>query len=1044
VTATGPTHKGWLERFAGHPVAANLVMALMLFAGVYAVGGLNTQFFPDFDLGRIQVSVVWPGASAEDIEDAVTRPLEQELRNLDRLDSITSTSARGISQISLTYRDGTDMGEALERAKARIDQVRELPEDAETPEVSRAVPLDPVASVLVYAQPGEAGTARREALRTLAQRMRDELLDRGIARVDVRGLPERQIAIEVPPERLAQYDLTLSSLADRIAAQSNDLPAGEIGAAVTARQLRGDTQRLRAETFRDLVVRGNDSQRLRLDRIAAVAERDEDGSVRVSHRGQPAVELELKRSKGGDTLEAAATLQRWVAEKRPELPAGFGMTVYDESWSLLKERITLLLNNGLGGLLLVLGALFLLLRGRIAVWVAIGIPTALLAALALLYVAGGSINMISLFAFIMTLGIIVDDAIVVGEEAAWRYQSAGEGPIQAATNAARRMWPPVLCASATTVAAFLPLMIVGGTIGKILVDIPFVVICVILASLIEAFLVLPGHIGAALPGLAHEGGAATKTRLEHAFARLRDGPFRRAISACMAHRGRTLAGGIGVLIVVAGLVAGGRLPFSFFPSPEGNIVHGNAKFAAGTPRDRVDALLAHLADTARATAAAAPGDPLRIALARHGTTSGSQDAGGDQTGDAFGSLMVELVAPSRRRISTAAFVERWRERIERPPGLEALTLRIQRGGPPGRDLAVRLTGAEPERLKKAATTLRDHMASFDGVTDVEDDMPYGREQLLYRVSPQGESLGLTQRELGEQLRAAYAGELAQIFTRGQDTLEVRVRLPAATRDDVGALGAVPIETPAGDRVPLASVATLETRRGFEALRHAEGRLAVQVQGDVDRDRTNANRVLETLRSGFLPRLSEQYGVDYGTVGQAEDQRETLTDMRRGGIAGLALIYLVLAAVFASYAWPLIVMVAIPFGAVGALLGHWLLGLDVTVLSLFGLFGLAGIIVNNSIILVSYYADLRRAGQSIDTALIDASCRRLRPLLLTSLTTIAGLTPLLFEDSLQAQFLIPMAVSITFGLGFGAVLVLFLVPALMSLQQRGLRGGASAA
>ncbi|MFP4606722.1 MAG: efflux RND transporter permease subunit [Thiohalospira sp.] len=1033
---TGEGGPGFIARFARNRVAGHLLMALMVLTGVYALSQINTQFFPNFDPGRITVTVVWEGAAASDMEEAVTRPLEQELRNLDHLDKITSTSTEGTSTITLEYREDADMGEALEEAKSRVGQVRNLPEEAEEPEVLRVTPFDPVATVLLYAEDDPDAPQGRAELRELAHDLRDQLLDRGIAKVDINGLPEQKVAVQVPPANLHAMGLSLEEVADRVAAQSVDLPAGEIGDAVAGRQLRSETQRRRAVAFEDIEVRsGTETGRVTLGDMAEVELQDREGEVRLTHQGRPAVELELKRSQTGDTLESARILNRWTEEVEPNLPPGVGMETYDEAWSLLQERIMLLVKNGIGGLLLVLATLFLFLRGRVAVWVALGIPVSFLAALAILHGLGGSVNMISLFALIMTLGIIVDDAIVVGEEALHRYQGAGEGPLEAPVNAARRMWPPVLSSSLTTVAAFLPLMLVGGTIGMILFDIPVVVVCVIAASLLEAFLVLPRHLGGGLEGMARErDGYGFRSRFERAFNRFRDGPFRRLLERAVAWRGTTLAVGLAVLVAAVGLLAGGRLPFSFFPTPEGNVVEANAKFVAGTPRAEVDAFLEHLQETLEATNAEVPGDPLRVAVARHGTTSGEDEAGGNQDGDQFGSMVAELVSPEERAVTASDFIARWRERIERPPGMESFTLTARTGGPPGRDIDIRLTGAGPERLKAAAQELAGALEGYPGLSAVEDDMPQGREQLLYRVTGEGRSLGLTEEAVGGQLRAAYAGHLTQIFNRGQDEVEVRVGLPDAVQDDTGALGWLPVRLPEGGMAPLDSVVELETERGFEAIRHAEARLAVHVQGEVDRDVTNANRVLSSLEEDVLPGLEREYGVQYEFVGQAEDQADTLADMQRGLLIALVLIYLVLAAVFASYAWPLVVMAAIPFGLVGALVGHWLMGLDITVLSLFGLFGLSGIVVNNSIILVSFFRDLVEQGMPVREALVDASCRRLRPMVLTSLTTIAGLTPLLFETSLQAQFLIPMAASITFGLAFATVLVLVLVPAMLSMQQ----------
>jgi multidrug efflux pump subunit AcrB len=1026
-----------VARFAGHPVAAHLVMILMILGGLLALQRMTTQFFPDFDLGTITVRTVWEGASAEDMAEGITRPLEQNLRNLDHLDNLTSTSSDSLSVITLEFAESADMGESLENVKSRVDQVRSLPANAEDPQVTRVTPYDPVATVLVYAR-GEGGPGSLAELRRLARDMRDELLDRGITKIDILGLPERKLAVQLPPERLWELGLTLPTVADRIRARSQELPAGEVGEDSAGRQLRSPGKRRTVTGLADLpLTSGPDSGRLELGAAADIRPLDQEDSVRLTYRGRPAVALDLKRATAGDTLEAARTLEAWLADTRPTLPPGVGLQVYDEASSLLKERIGLLVKNGLGGLVLVLGILFLFLRGRVAFWVAVGIPVSFLAALAALHAIGGSLNMISLFAFIMTLGIIVDDAIVVAEQGVARYRGGGEGALEAAANAARRMWPPVLSSSLTTVSAFIPLMLVGGTIGNILFDIPLVVVCVILASLVEAFLVLPGHLSRAFTGMErHAGHLRVQQRFNERFEAFRDGPFRRLVTGAVTYRGTTMAAALALLIAAIGLLAGGRLPFSFFPSPEGTILNANAKFVAGTPRARVDEFLAHLEETLRATEAELGGERklVRVAVARHGGTATGRPLAGSTQGDAFGALTVELISPERRELTASDFADAWRSRIQQPAGMETFTISARQGGPPGKDVEVRLSGAGADRLKAAAEEVAEALKRYPGVSAVEDDLPYGQEQLVYRPTPEGRSLGLTEQAIGAQLRAAYAGELVQIFQDGEDAVEVRVGLPEAERGSMASLGRLPMETPNGNLVPLAGVAELSHRRGYEALRHADGRLAVTVQGEVDREVNNAGRVRASLEKEVLPGVRQRFGVESEFVGRGEDQAETLADMQTGLLLALGLIYLVLAAVFGSYAWPLVVMAAIPFGLVGALAGHWLMGLDLTVLSLFGLFGLSGIVVNNAIILVSFYRDLCAEGYGRRRALVEASSQRLRPMLLTSLTTIAGLLPLLFEDSLQAQFLIPMAVSISFGLAAGTVLVLVLVPAMLSAQQ----------
>lgn len=1011
--------------FAQHRVAANLLMVMMLLAGVWGLTQLNTQFFPNFAFDVITVRVVWSGASAEDVERVVTEPLERELRNLDGLRKINSTSADGLASITLEYEEGTEMGWAQDQVKERVDLVRNLPDTAEEPEISRVIRYEPVGRLLV------SGPDLRE-LRPLVRRFERELLDAGIAKIDITGLPDEAIAIQVPIARLQELGTTLEELGDRIAAVSRDLPAGTVGRAEAGRQLRSLEQRRSTLDFEDLpLVADAQGRLLRLADVAELERRAQDGEVEVFYRGQPAVELVLQRTERADSLDSARAFEDWLQRTRPRLPPGIELHPFDQTWQLIVERTQLLLKNGAGGLLLVVIILFLFLNGRVAGWVTMGIPVSFMATLAILYLAGGSINMISLFALIMALGIIVDDAIVVGEDAMTHYQT-GESSLEAAEGGARRMLAPVLSSSLTTIAAFLPLMLVGGIIGNILSEIPLVIICVILASLVESFLILPGHLRGSFLHLHHRPPGRLRQRLDGAFEHIRDRRFRPLAELAVSHRWTTLSLAAAGLILAVGLLAGGRLSFTFFPSPEGTVLHANVAFAAGTPRTEVINFLDHLQSTLERTEADLGGDLLVAAVARAGVSSA--DGGGARRGDHFGSLQVELVSPDARTVRNRAFIDHWRSQVRRPGGLETFTISERVGGPPGKDVDIRLTGADPLTLKVAAQELSSALQAVEGVSAVEDDMPFGAEQLVYRLTPEAQAGGLTVTQVGRQLRAAYDGELVQIFQDAGEEVEVRVVLPDAERDSLSSLQRLHVRTPAGELMPLASAVTFESRRGLEVLRHAQGRLAAEVTADVDREVNNSNRVLAGLEEEFLPALATRHGISYSFEGRAADQAETLGDMKRGLIFALALIYLVLAWVFASYGWPLVVMMAIPFGLVGAVAGHWLMGIDLTVLSLFGFFGLSGIVVNDSIILVTFFKELRGRGMAVREALVEAACLRLRAVLLTSLTTIAGLAPLLFESSLQAQFLIPMAVSISFGLAFATVLVLLVIPALLSLHE----------
>ncbi len=1018
---------GLIALFARHRVAANLLMLMMLLAGIWALDKLNVQFFPNVDIQVVAVRVVWSGASAEDVERAITVPLEQELRGINRLRQLTSSSTTGVAAITLEFEEGSDMGLMTDEVKELVDRTRGLPEDAEEPQITQPALYERIARVLV------TGAGTLQELRPLARRFERQLLERGIARIQLAGLPDEEVAIQVPAARLQELNLSLGDIARRVAGTSRDLPAGSAGRSDVGRQLRSLEQRRDVRGFESIPVVADESGRvLTVADLGTVERRPRQGQGRLYYRGMPAVELELQRAAAANSLVSAGILEEWLAETRPHLPGNVQIVVYDQAWQYIRDRINLLLKNGSGGLVLVVAVLFLFLSGRVAFWVAVAIPVSFMATLMALQLVGGSINMITLFALIMTLGIIVDDSIVVGEDAMTHF-AAGEGPLEAAEGGARRMLPPVAASSLTTIAAFLPLMLVGGPIGSILFGIPLIVVCVIVASLVECFLVLPGHLRVSFTGMrgrARE--SRLRRRLDDGFAHFREHWFRPLATGAVERRWITLSVAVAALTLSLGLIRGDRIGFTLFPGVEGTILYANATFTPGTPAERVEAYLAHLDQTLRDTEEALGGDLIQEVVLR----SGRGVFGGQDTvqGEHIGSIIVELVEPDRRQVRNRDFVRAWRERVQPRPGMTSFLITERLLGPPGRDLEARLTGQDAETLKAAALALAEEYEAFPAVSAAEDDMPWGQQQIVYRVSAVGRALGLTTESVGTQLRAAYDGQLVQVYQDDGEEIEVRVMLPDAERDDLGSLERLGLTLGDGSAVPLPTALELESRRGFEVLRHADGQLAVNVSAEVDRTLDNANRILEELQRTALPRIAEQYGVRYSLEGRAADQRETLGDMKRGMVFALIMIYLVLAWVFGSYSRPLAVMVTIPFGLIGAILGHWLLGIELTILSLFGLFGLSGIVVNDSIILVSFYQRLRDEGLGTREAVVEAACQRLRAVLLTSLTTIAGLLPLLFETSVQAQFLIPMAVSISFGLAVATVLVLLVMPSLLTVVE----------
>ena len=1010
--------------FAKHRVAANLLMAMMILAGALALKNLNVQFFPNFDLDFISVSAIWSGASAEDVETGVTIPFEQRLRNVNQLMEMSSSSAPGSAGITLEFYEGTDMVLALDEVKRQVDDFTSLPDDVEKVKVTKAIRYESVARLLI------SGPERLEELRIIARQFERDLLARGIDKIDIRGLPQDTIQISVAAEQIRRLGIGLDELAERIDNDSQDLPAGLMGENDGTREIRSKNQRRSPLQFSNLAVVSDMDRRINLGDIATIERTTKSGTPSITVGDRNAVVLVLRRNENGDSLKSAKVLQQWMDEVIPTLPPTIQVQVFNQRWELIKDRILLLLKNGIGGLALVLIILYLFLSTRVAFWVAVGIPVSFMATLAVLYLAGGSINMISLFALIMALGIIVDDAIVVGEDAQAHYDK-GEDPLTASEGGARRMLAPVLASSLTTIAAFLPLMMIGGRMGNIMFSIPLVIVCVIIASLIESFLILPGHLRHAFVHSHHKPPSRSRVYLNQKFENFRDNWFRPVVRLSIEFRWTTIAIAIGFLIFAAGLFVGGKTGWQFFPSPESTTIYANVRFVAGTSEEVVDNFLVDVEHELQNTMASYEEKVISTYYVLHASSTGRGRA---ITGQRNGALYVELVGSEQRNTENREIIKNWRDRIVLPAGVDSFKISSRRVGPPRRDLNVRLTGSSPPQLKAAALELSEALAGVPGVSAIDDDLPFGREQLIYALSPAGKALGLTINDIGRQLRAAFDGIVLQRFQQGADEVEVRLQLPDSEKRSMSSLFQLPIKLPNGEFVPLESVANWTSNQGFEVLRHFNGRLSVDVTADVDASVNNIAEIVNDLRQSTLPALASQYSIRHSIEGRSASQRETFNDMRTGAIIALLLMYLVLAWVFSSYGWPILVMLTIPLGLTGAILGHWLLGMNMTILSMFGFFGLSGIVVNDSIILVIFYRQIRDRGVAVHEALVEAACQRLRAVLLTSLTTIAGLTPLLFETSRQAQFLIPMAVSIAFGLAYATVLILLVIPSMLSIYE----------
>lgn len=1032
-----------IARFARHPTAAHLVMAVMLIAGLAGLWRMNTQFFPDFGIDIVTVQVTWPGAAADDVDLSVVQAIESEVRFLDEVKRVRSTAREGSGSIVVEFEQGADMQAALANVDAAVAQATTLPEDSETPEVARVVRYDTIARLAL------SGPYTEAALRSFAKRLRDEMIAAGIDRVTFSGMRDPEIWVEADPNRLRALDVQLADIADAIARASQDAPSGEAGGG--ARQIRSLGLAETPEEIARIELKSDDrGAKVRVADVAIVhAAFDEEQSTAL-RRGAPAVELLVLRATTADSLATAKILDDYLARVGPTLPADLRLEKYGVESNLVKERIWLLVKNGVGGLLIVVAVLFLFLNARVAFWVGMGIPASLMMALAGMWLSGQSVNMISLFGLILVLGIVVDDAIVVGEHAE-ALKRKGLSALEAAERGAIRMAAPVTSSTLTTVAAFLPLFVIGDIIGTIISAIPMAVCTALVASWIECFLALPGHMKVALK-------TSEKTRrsaIGDAFRRLgefrdraflqrfeafREGAFRNLVGKALAWRYVTVASALGAFIIAVGLIAGGRVPFNFFPSVEPDVAFANLRIAPGGGRSATEDALREV-ESAAYRAELALGHPdgglIVQALATVGTTAG-REAGNGSSGDEIGSIFLELIPADRRDVRTNAFLAAWEDEIGPISGLESMTLTPAQGGPPGREIDVRLSGGDPIDLKRAAAEVRGLLRSYQGVSAIEDDLPYGKVELVMELTDKGRALGFTTESVARQVRDAYAGAVAKRFARGDDEVLVRVRLEQAVLAERGVRDLY-LRAPGGAETPLSEVVNFREDAGFAQIRREDGARQVAVTAEIDETRTTSNDVLAALERDGVAGIADRHGLNYRFAGKAEEQAETFKDMGVGAGIGIVLMYIILAWVFGSFSRPFAVMAIIPFGFIGAALGHWLMGFDLTILSMIALLGLAGILVNDSIVLITTIDGRIAEGEDLETAAREGAVDRLRAVVLTSLTTIGGLMPMMFETSLQARFLIPMAVTIVFGLLAATLLVLFLVPALVLVGQDIRRG-----
>lgn len=1014
-----------IRLMVNHANAANLLMVLMIGFGLYGATQINRQFFPDLTSEVVTATIVWPGAGAEDVDLNIVEPVQAAIRYLDGVEDLSTSARTGRAGFTIEYAPGWDMSKAVREVQSAIDGLNTLPTDIERPIIREDTPFEPVGSILLIGDLPERAMVRQ------AKKLRDGLLDAGLDKVSMTGLRDEEIWVETFTEQLRRYGITNDTIATAIRTSSLDLPGGLVRGQ-TERQIRSKGLAKTPQSIGEIEVVARDTgQRVLVRDIAQLSEAFETDQKTAWVGRKRAIQLLVQRSETTDSLDALAILRSFAAEARNDLPAGFELKIYAVSAEKISQRLSMMLRNGIGGFVLVTLALFLFLNFRVAIWVAAGIPIAILMTIGLMVPFGMSLNMITMFAFIMMLGVIVDDAIVVGEHASALYAEGGLTPAQAAQKAALRMARPIFAAGLTTLAAFSPIIIIEGTFGRIVGVMPVVVAAVLIASLIECYFVLPMHMKHALSSPQGQAGGIRR-RFRNWFDDFRLNRFPKKVAAAIERRYETVSFAIAALIIAIGLLAGGWLQFSFFPSPETENMEARIYYHSGTPKERTVIGMKTVEAALLQTDKELRGEGPSLIHGYYGLLGGT----GNFAANNVASVQVELTPSEARDIRTKDFIRAWQKNIPVLTGTRRVVVTGHEAGPGGVPINFVLVGDNVDNLKQAAEELKQALELYPAVINPRDNLRYGRQELLLEVNERGAALGFTNQMVGRQVRNTFEGIIATRFARDNSEVTVRVLLSRRQEQRQSLEDfylAVPNSVPQR-YIALGEVVDMKEETGFMFIRRSNSGREVSVLADYADDAGNPEAVMRDVRQNVLPDLAMKYNITEASSKRAREMAKFAQGFMVGTGLALTLIYIILALVFSSYTRPFVIMSIIPFGLIGALFGHFVQGFDISFLSLIALLGLSGILVNNSIILIGRIEELQATGMALREAIITGVTDRLRPVVLTSMTTVLGLTPILFETSVQAQFVIPIALTMAWGMASASFLVLFVVPAILMIQE----------
>mgnify|MGYP001818356624 CR=1 FL=1 len=1022
-----------LAAFARNTVFANIVLVLIFSAGGFAVKNMIRENFPEFSLDMITITVLYPGADPEEVEEGISRKIEEAIEGLEGVKLYTTRSSENASTTIIEVKEGYDVQEVLDEVRTNVNAISTFPGDAEKPIISEMILKDAV--LLLYL----SGRMPERRIKEWSERLRDELQQLPeVSSVDVFGSREYEIAIEVSEESLRRYNLTFEQVAAAVRRSNLNLAGGTIRGEDEEIRIRTMGRKYTGEALADIVVlAGRSGEMITLDKLATIRDGFAEDTISAFINGEDSVLLMVNKTQEQDALTISHAVTEFTRQRQQQLPAGINFGILYDNTEMLRARIDLLVKNGIIGLAIVFGILWAILNARLSFWVGLGIPVSVAGALAIVWALGGTINLISLFGFIMVLGIVVDDAIVVGE-AIYLHRSMGKPPIRAAVDGICEVGMPVIAAVVTTIVAFIPLLYVGGIMGKFISILPVVVIACLAISLVECLILLPAHLSN-LPDPNQPQRAPLLLRPFEALNRLTSRalvwfiervytPFLKKV---LYWRYIALSIAIAVLMLTIGMVRGGILKFTVFPEIDGFIITATAEFPAGTPADvtaaaleRIDQGLLRVAEKSDTIS----GEPLiESRLMLLGQTL--EDI--PRTGPNLGSVQTILLRSEFRGIHTDDLMVAWEKEIGAIPGIKSLTFAGLNAGPPGAPIEVWIQGYDMEQILAAVDDLMARLQRFDGVYQIRSDFSPGKKELRLKIKPEAHNLGLTVEDLARQVYAGFYGDEAVRLQRGRDDVRVKVRYAAEERKRISDLTEVRIRTAAGTQVPLVSVADIVPSEGYATITRTNGMRRVAVSADVDSNRANANEIFAELGANFFPELGQKYPeLHVAMQGEKKKMRESMNSLFVGFPLAILGIFIIVATMFRSYVQPFVILFTVPFGIIGAVVGHLLLGFDLSMMSMFGMVALTGVVVNDAIVLIERINENIADGMGFIDAIISGGQRRFRAIVLTTVSTVGGLAPLIMEQDLQARFLIPMGISVAAGVTFATVLTLALIPSLL--------------